>query len=440
MAYLRSDRVSVGIGGDRGVNLEASARAMASVVARRSYGKLLAYLAADMHDVSAAEDALAEAFAAALADWPAHGCPDNPESWLMTVARRKGIDGVRRRRSGEAAAVQLETMAQMRAECVETDDAESFPDRRLALLFACAHPAIEVAIRAPLMLQTVLGLDAKVIASAFLVSPEAMCKRLGRAKQKIREARIPFAIPERDAWRERLDGVLAAVYAAYAEGWSDPDDADLLHRDLAEEAIFLARLLVELLLQEPETLGLLAGMLYAEARRRARRNAQGEYVPFDEQDMRLWDAHMIEEAEALLRRAGSFGRIGRYQLEAALQSAHVERLRSGRDDWTPEMQLYDALYALTRSPVVALNRALALAEVEGIEAAIAVMRELGGDKRLADYQPYWAARAALFARIGDRREAMHAYEMAIGFARDPAVRRFLQRRQEEVEARSSPLG
>lgn len=440
MAYLRSDRVSAGIGGDRGVNLEASARAMASVVARRSYGKLLAYLAADMHDVSAAEDALAEAFAAALADWPAHGCPDNPESWLMTVARRKGIDGVRRRRSGEAAAVQLETMAQMQAECVETDDAESFPDRRLALLFACAHPAIEVAIRAPLMLQTVLGLDAKVIASAFLVSPEAMCKRLGRAKQKIREARIPFAIPERDAWRERLDGVLAAVYAAYAEGWSDPDDADLLHRDLVEEAIFLARLLVELLPQEPETLGLLAGMLYAEARRRARRNAQGEYVPFDEQDMRLWDAHMIDEAEALLRRAGSFGRIGRYQLEAALQSAHVERLRSGRDDRTPEMQLYDALYALTRSPVVALNRALAIAEVEGAEAAIVVMRELGGDKRLADYQPYWAARAALFARIGDRREAMHAYEMAIGLARDPAVRRFLQRRQEEVEARSSPLG
>jgi RNA polymerase sigma-70 factor (ECF subfamily) len=437
MAHLRRDIRHSGGDCDRRVNRQASARDIASAVARRSYGKLLAYLAADMHDVSAAEDALAEAFAAALADWPVHGCPDNPESWLMTVARRKGIDGVRRRRSGEAAAVQLETIAQMHAECVDADDAEVFPDRRLALLFACAHPSIDVGIRAPLMLQTVLGLDAKVIASAFLVSPEAMCKRLGRAKQKIREARIPFTIPERDAWRERLDGVLAAVYAAYAEGWSDPDDADLLHRDLVEEAIFLARLLVELLPQEPETLGLLAGMLYAEARRRARRNAQGEYVPFDEQDMRLWDASMIEEAEALLRRAGAFGRIGRYQLEAALQSAHVERRRSYRSDWTPEVQLYDALYALTRSPVVALNRALAIAEVQGVEAAIAVIRELAADKRLAEYQPYWAARAALFARVGNDQEAMHAYEMAIGLARDPAVRRFLQRRQEEIAARNS---
>lgn len=419
----------------RSVNDASPAQAVASAVARRSYGKLLAYLAADMRDVSAAEDALADAFAAALADWPVHGCPENPESWLMTVARRKGIDGVRRRRSGEAAAVQLQTMAEMQAECVDTGDEESFPDRRLALLFACAHPAIDVNIRAPLMLQTVLGLDAKVIASAFLVSPEAMCKRLGRAKQKIREARIPFAIPERDAWRERLDGVLASVYAAYAEGWSDPDDADLLRRDLVEEAIFLARLLTELLPQEPETFGLLAGMLYTEARRRARRNAQGEYVPFAEQDMGLWDAAMIDEAEALLQRAGSFGRIGRYQLEAALQSAHIERRRSGRSDWTAEVQLYDALYALTGSPVIALNRALAMAEVQGVEAGIAVIRELSKDKRLAEYQPYWAARAALFARMGDEREALHAYDMAIGLARDPAVRRFLQRRQDEMAAR-----
>lgn len=412
----------------------AAAQVTASAVARHSYGKLLAYLAADMRDVSAAEDALAEAFATALADWPVHGCPDNPESWLMTVARRKGIDGARRRRSGEAAAVQLQAIADMQAECVESAEEEAFPDRRLALLFACAHPAIDVNIRAPLMLQTVLGLDAKTIASAFLVSPEAMCKRLGRAKQKIREAGIPFAIPERDAWSERLDGVLTAVYAAYAEGWSDPDDADLLRRDLADEAMFLARLLTELLPEEPETLGLLAGMLYAQARRRARRSEQGEYVPLAAQDTRLWDTGMIDEAETLLWRAGRFGRIGRYQVEAALQSAHVERRRTGRTDWTPEVQLYDALHALTGSPVVALNRALAIAERDGPHAALAIIDALSADKRLANYQPYWAARADLLARIGEHEQAHYAYEMAIGLTRDAAARSFLQMRQAAVSS------
>jgi RNA polymerase sigma-70 factor (ECF subfamily) len=421
------------------VNDGASARAAANAVARRSYGKLLAYLAADMRDVSAAEDALSEAFAAALADWPAHGCPDNPESWLMTVARRKGIDGARRRRSGEAASVQWQAIADMHAECIDLHEDESFPDRRLGLLFACAHPAIDVNIRAPLMLQTVLGLEAKTIASAFLVSPDAMGRRLSRAKQKIREAGIPFAIPERDAWNERLDAVLAAIYATYAEGWSAPDDADLTRRDLVEEAVFLARLLTELLPQEPETFGLLAVMLYTEARRRARRSAEGEYVPLAEQDARLWDVGMIAEAESWLQRAGTLGRIGRYQLEAALQSAHIERQRSGRSDWTPEVQLYDALYALTHSPVVALNRALAVAELEGPEAAMAIIQVLSDDKRLAAYQPYWAARAALFARIGDACETLHAYEMAIGLAHDPAVRRFLQRRQAECAKRFGRL-
>lgn len=410
---------------------DALAHAAMSAVVRRSYGRLLAYLAADLRDVSAAEDALSEAFAAALGDWPVHGCPDKPEAWLLTVARRKGIDGARRRRTGDTVMAQLREMADVQCGYLDGNDEDAIPDRRLALLFACTHPAIDVNIRAPLMLQTVLGLDAKTIASAFLVSPEAMCKRLGRAKQKIHQAGIPFAIPPREVWRERLQGVLDAIYATYAKGWSDPDDADLLGRELAEEAIFLARLLTELLPQEPETFGLLAGMLLAEARRRARRNAQGEYVPLAEQDTNLWDAAMIDGAETLLHRASAMGHIGRYQLEAALQSAHIERCRSGRTDWTPEVQLYDALYALTGSPVVALNRALAIAQRQGADAAIAIVRALSGDSRLADYQPYWAARAALFARAGDEREAMHAYDMAIGLARDPAVRRFLQRRQAE---------
>ena len=408
---------------------EIPARVTADAVARRSYGKLVAYLAADMRDVSAAEDALSDAFAAALADWPVNGCPANPEAWLMTVARRKGIDGARRRHSGDVAAAHLRVMAEMHAEFAAVTDDAAIPDRRLALLFACAHPAIDVTVRAPLMLQTVLGLDAKAIASAFLASPDAMAKRLGRAKQKIRQAGIPFAIPERDELAERLQGVLDAIYATFTEGWSDLDDADLLRRDLADEALFLARLLVELMPKEPEAIGLLACMLYAEARRRARRNAQGDYVPLGEQETSLWDVSMIDEAELLLRNAAAFGRMGRYQLEAALQSAHVERRRSGRTHWIPELQLYHALYTLTGSPVVALNRALVIAESEGPRAALDILDTLSADPRLAAYQPYWAARAALLARIGDSQQAHHAYEIAVGLTRDSAVRRFLQARQ-----------
>ena len=254
----------------------AQARSTADAVARRSYGKLVAFLAAAMRDVAAAEDALSEAFAMALADWPRNGCPANPEAWLLTVARRKGIDGNRRRRSGEAAAMQLRILAELdQAASAETVDA-AIPDRRLALLFACAHPAIDAGIRAPLMLQAVLGLDAKTIASAFLASPAAMGKRLGRAKQKIREAGIRFAIPASDELAGRLDGVLDAIYAAFGEGWSDPGGTDVIRRDLTDEALYLASVVAGLLPQEPEVLGLLACMLHAQARRRARRNAAGD--------------------------------------------------------------------------------------------------------------------------------------------------------------------
>lgn len=405
---------------------DEQARSTADAVARQSYGKLVAFLAARTRDLAAAEDALSEAFTAALADWPRNGCPANPEAWLLTVARRKMIDLDRRRRSGEAATGQLQLMAEGLAAAAADPD---IPDHRLALMFACAHPAIEAGIRAPLMLQVVLGLDAKMIASAFLMSPAAMGKRLVRAKTKIREAGIPFRIPERDELAGRLDAVLGAIYAGFAEGWTDPGGTDVARRDLTAEALFLARLAAELLPREPEALGLLACMLHAEARRPARRDGDGEYVPLAEQDPALWDGRMIEEAEALLRRASALGTVGRYQLEGALQSAHVHRRRTGQDNWGAVVQLYDALSALTGSPVVAINRALAIAEVQGATTALAAMPEVAADARLADYQPYWAARAELLARTGADGEAREAYEIAIGLERDPAVRRFLQRRQ-----------
>ena len=404
----------------------AQARSTADAVARHSYGKLVAFLAARTRDVAAAEDALSEAFAAALADWPLKGCPSNPEAWLLTVARRRMIDVARRRRTGEAASGHL----QLLAEGLDTAAAApEIPDRRLALLFACAHPAIEAGIRAPLMLQVVLGLDAKMIASAFLMAPAAMGKRLVRAKNKIRQAGIPFHIPEREELAGRLDAVLDAVYAAFTEGWTDPGGTDVARRDLTEEAIFLARLVTELLPEEPEALGLLALLLHAEARRRARRNKDGEFVPLAEQDPATWEWPMIAAAEGLLRRASALGSIGRYQLEGALQSAHVYRCRTGHANWAEVVQLYDALFAIAGSPVIAVNRALALAEVHGAGAALEAMPEITADSRLAEYQPYWAARAELLAKAGAYVEARKAYEIGIGLEPDPAVRRFLQRRQ-----------
>ena len=401
-------------------------RSTADAVARRSYGKLVAFLAARTRDVAAAEDALSEAFAAALADWPRNGCPANPEAWLLTVARRKGIDFARRRKTGEIVSGQLQHVV----EVLGSGRANSeIPDRRLALMFACAHPAIEAGIRAPLILQVVLGLDAATIASAFLISPATMGQRLVRAKNKIRQAGVPFIVPEREELAGRLDTVLAAIYAAFSEGWTDPGGTDTARRDLTDEALFLARLVTELLPGEAEALGLLALMLHAEARRRARRGPDGEYVPFAEQDSELWDAQMIGEAESLLRRASTLGSVGRYQLEAALQSAHVYRCRTGETNWAPVVQLYDALLALAGSPVVAINRAVAIAELHGTTAGLAALEEAAADTRLIEYQPYWAARAELLAKSGAHGEARQAYEMAIGLERDPAVRRFLQQRQ-----------
>ena len=419
------------------------ARSTADAVARRSYGKLVAFIAARSRDVAAAEDALADAFAAALADWPAHGVPRNPEAWLLTTARRKLIDSQRRRQTAKAAAPELERPAELLASAPDEEgDEMKIPDQRLALMFACTHPAIDASVRAPLILQTVLGFDAAMIASGFLASPAAMGQRLVRAKTKIKQAGIPLRVPERAELAERLDSVLAAIYAAFAEGWQDAAGTEPARRELAAEALYLGRLVTELLPEEPEAFGLLALMLYADARRRARRTRGGEYVPLAEQDPELWDDDSIDAAEAALRHASTFDAPGRYQLEAALQSAHVNGRRSGRVDSEALLVLYDALLALSGSPVVALNRALAVARVRGAAAGLAALDELAGDARLADYQPYWAARAELLASVSASAEkcldvdaraaARTAYERAIGLERDPAVRRFLQRRRAEL--------
>lgn len=402
--------------------MTSAAHRAAERVARDSYGRLVAFLAARTRDVAGAEDALAEAFASALKSWPEDGIPTNPDAWLVTVARRRQTDAARRRQTRTAGEVHIQLMTEELEEA--SAQPEAIPDRRLALMFACAHPDIERGMRAPLILQTILGLSAIDIAAAFLIPPTTMGQRLVRAKARIREAGIPFAVPEREDLAARLDAVLEAIYAAYAKGWTEIGDTAA--ERLADEAIWLGRLVVSLLPDEAEAKGMLALMLYAEARRQARRDANGAYVPLDAQDVDLWDEPQILAAEALLHEANrAAGPTGRYQIEAAIQSAHVARRVSGRANWDAVVALYDVLLNLTHSPVALLNRAAALAETDGPEAALASLDAIAEDRRMENYQPYWAARGHLAARAGRKTEAHEALTLAIGLATDDAVRHYL---------------
>ena len=381
------------------------AQITADAVARRSYGKLVAYLASWARDVAAAEDSLSEAFASALADWPVNGCPANPEAWLLTVARRKMIDSIRGRQRHEIAAEELKVMS----EGLEAAAAEAeIPDRRLALMFACAHPWIDPSIRAPLILQVVLGFDAARIASAFLVAPATMGQRLVRAKSKIRQAGIPFRVPEREELAARLDTVLDAIYAAFAKDGRCRERCP--RRDRRRSAFLATGVGCP---REPEALGT-AGVDVVcripsprapQCERRIRAACRsGPGVMGFANDLRGRDAPTC---------ATTFASISRYQLEAALQSAHVYRCRTGNANWEEVVQLYDVL-GFSGSPVIAINRALAIAELNGPEVALEELKKVSDDARLSEYQPYWAARAELLARTGTDPEARDAYEMAIG--------------------------
>lgn len=407
---------------NEGMGTARRAAGVAERVARESYGRLVAFLAARTRDIAGAEDALAEAFATALRIWPTEGIPGNPEAWLLTVARRRQTDALRRRTTRRAGEEHLKMMADEIESAAEAP--EDIPDRRLALMFACAHPAIERGMRAPLILQTILGLTAIDIAAAFLIPPATMGQRLVRAKARIKDAGIPFRVPDKEQLPERLDAVLDAIYAAYSKGWAEIGDA--ASAELAGEAIWLARLVVSLLPDEPEAKGMLALMLYTEARRPARRTADGAYVPLEDQHPSLWDDSQIGLAEDLLHVANSGGPTGRYQLEAAIQSAHVARLTKGIGTWPAIRALYGHLYTLSASPVVALNRSLATAELDGPEAALGEIEPLGTDPRMRSYQPYWAARGHLLALAGRKAEAHEALTLAIGLSADKAVRRYLQ--------------
>ena len=392
----------------------------AELAARASYGRLLAYLAARWRDVARAEDALGDALLAALETWPRTGVPDNPVAWLLTAARRRLVDGARHAGVAAAAEADLKVMLDERADASPA----AFPDERLALLFVCAHPAIDEAARTPLMLQTVLGLDAARIASAFLVAPATMSQRLVRVKAKIREAGIRFEIPAPGELTARLDAVLETIYAAYGSGWEDVAGADPRRHGLAEEAIWLGRLVARLRPDEPEAQGLLALMLHCEARRAARRDAAGAYVPLGFQDLRRWSRPMIEEAEEVLAGAARLKAAGRFQLEAAIQSVHAQRVRTGETDWEAVTLLYEGL--LRHAPTIGARvaHAAALGEARDAEAGLAALDAIPPDE-VATYQPYWALRGHVLTALGRAAEAGEAYDRAIGLSEDPAVRAFL---------------
>jgi predicted RNA polymerase sigma factor len=396
-------------------------------VARESYGRLVAYLSAHTRDVASAEDALSDALVKALTAWPRDGVPENPEAWLMTTARHSIIDHVRHQQVAEASEP---TLALLREDSKQPNMTLSteFPDERLELLFVCAHPAIDPAMHTPLMLQTVLGLDAARIAHAFLISPTTMGQRLVRAKTKIRDAGIQFEVPQERELPERLDAVLEGIYAAFGIGWDDMAGVDQRGRDLAEEAIWLARVLLQLMPQEAEVYGLLALMLHCEARRAARRGPDGRYVPLSEQDAQQWSMPLIEEAERHLAEAASHGRAGRFQLEAAIQSVHAERARSGRTAWPAIMLFYEQLIRISPTLGTQTGYAAAAAEAKGAEAGLAALDGIDPDA-VSTYQPYWAVRAHLLQRLGKTSEALDAFDRAIGLAEDPAVRQFLLQRR-----------
>ena len=399
-------------------DLNHQAQATAAQALRESYGKLLARLACDWKDLTSAEDALAEAFEKALTHWPRHGVPRSPQAWLLTVARRQMLQRWRR---------QSRAPSEPAPSLLEQIDGD-YPDDRLRLMLICAHPALDPGVRTPLMLQVVLGLQAREIASALLVSPDSLAQRLVRAKRKLKEARVGWEEPGQEALAERIQAVLDAIYAAYALSWETFPASPTQVQDLDGEALYLARLVVQLQPENPEARGLLALMLHCEARKPARQGPDGRFIPLSEQEVGRWDAPLIDQAENHLRRAAALNRPGPYQLEAAVQSAHNQRVRGLHTPWRAIAALYQQLNESWPSWGSMVGETIACIENSQFERARELLEAIPSAVA-QNFQPWWVARAYLAEKTADQTRAFECYERAIGLCAQPAMRDYLKSRQ-----------
>ena len=407
---------------------------IASLV-REDRGRLLAALIRSLGSFDMAEDALQDATERALVHWARSGIPSRPDAWLLQVARRAAIDRIRRSKRFDERKPDITRLMEEDEDARAAEEPE-IPDDRLRLIFTCCHPALEEKTRVALTLRTIGGLTTKEIARAFLDTDVAMGQRLSRAKSKITAAGIPYRVPERADWDARLNSVLTVIYLIFNEGWTAGPGAEPIRTGLCDEALWLARLLTQLAPEDPEIEGLLALMLLAHARHRARFDDAGQLIALDEQNRALWDSAMIREGQTLLDQAVARRLPGPFQIQAAIGALHIQAETPDATDWPQILLLYDRLNALTPSPVIRLNRAVALAETGALDCARKDLETLAAD--LADYQPFHAARAELACRAGDADAADAAYETAIRLSKSDSERAWLNaQRARKVKVRGS---